>query len=42
MHIINVRLFIKKLKDNNINGIYTANVDDFAEFEFLEVINPLA
>jgi predicted nucleic acid-binding protein len=29
------------LKDNDIQGIYTANVDDFIEFEFLEVINPL-
>lgn len=27
------------LKDNGISGLYTAN--DFEEFEFLEVINPL-
>lgn len=29
------------LKDYGISGIYTANVDDFASFDFLEVINPL-
>lgn len=29
------------LKDNSISGLYTANVDDFKEFDFLEVINPL-
>ena len=29
------------LKDNNISGIYTVNVVDFIEFEFLKVINPL-
>jgi len=30
------------LKDHNITGLYTVNVDDFKEFDFLEVINPLA
>jgi hypothetical protein len=30
------------LKDHGISGIYTANVADFKEFEFLEVVNPLA
>jgi predicted nucleic acid-binding protein len=30
------------LKDNLISGIYTVNVDDFKDFDFLEVINPLA
>ncbi len=29
------------LKDNDIEGLYTANVDDFKEFTFLKVINPL-
>lgn len=29
-------------KDNNISGHYTVNVDDFKNFEFLTVINPLA
>jgi len=29
------------LKDNQISGIYTANVEDFDGFTFLEVINPL-
>jgi predicted nucleic acid-binding protein len=29
------------LKDNEIAGLYTANVADFEEFDFLEVINPL-
>ncbi len=29
------------LKDHNITGLYTVNVDDFKEFDFLEVINPL-
>lgn len=29
------------LKDNGITGLYTANVDDFKEFDFLKVINPL-
>ena len=29
------------LKDNNIEGLYTANVDDFKEFTFLQVINPV-
>lgn len=29
------------LKDNKIEGIYTLNVNDFKDFEFLKVINPL-
>ncbi len=29
------------LKDNQISGIYTVNVEDFEGFTFLEVINPL-
>jgi len=29
------------LKDNEIAGLYTVNTDDFEEFGFLEVINPL-
>ncbi|MBI5198961.1 MAG: PIN domain-containing protein [Nitrospirae bacterium] len=29
------------LKDNNIEGLYTVNIDDFKEFEFLKVENPL-
>jgi len=29
------------LKDNHIIGLYTNNVDDFKEFDFLTVINPL-
>jgi len=28
------------LKDNDIKGLYTLNVDDFKDFEFLEVVNP--
>lgn len=28
------------LKDNGISGIYTLNVADFKEFDFLEVVNP--
>jgi len=30
------------LKDNNIEGLYTVNVDDFKDFPFLQVENPLA
>jgi len=30
------------LKDNDISGLYTVNVDDFKNFEFLTVTNPLA
>ena len=30
------------LNDNQISGIYTANVEDFEGFTFLEAINPLA
>jgi len=29
------------LKDNKIEGLYTLNVNDFKDFEFLKVINPL-
>lgn len=29
------------LKDNGVAGLYTVNVDDFQEFDFLQVINPL-
>lgn len=32
---------VATLKDNNINGLYTVNIDDFKEFDFLEVKNPL-
>jgi len=30
------------LKDNNVEGLYTLNVDDFKDFPFLHVENPLA
>lgn len=29
------------LRDNGISGIYTVNVSDFKDFDFLEVVNPL-
>lgn len=29
------------LKDNQIKGLYTINVEDFKDFEFLKIINPL-
>jgi len=29
------------LKDNGIVGLYTANVADFEDFDFLKVVNPL-
>jgi predicted nucleic acid-binding protein len=29
------------LKDNNVEGLYTVNTDDFKEFTFLKVENPL-
>jgi len=29
------------LKDNDISGLYTLNVDDFEDFDFLKIINPL-
>jgi predicted nucleic acid-binding protein len=29
------------LKDNAISGVYTVNITDFKDFQFLEVINPL-
>ena len=32
---------VATLKDSGISGLYTVNVDDFEEFDFLEVINPL-
>ena len=30
------------LKDNSIEGLYTVNVDDFKDFTFLKIVNPLA
>jgi hypothetical protein len=30
------------LKDNDIEGLYTVNTDDFQEFSFLKLVNPLA
>ncbi len=30
------------LKDHGIPGLYTINVPDFAGFDFLNVVNPLA
>jgi hypothetical protein len=30
------------LKDNGVEGLYTVNVDDFKDFPFLQVENPLA
>jgi len=30
------------LKDNEIEGLYTVNTDDFQSFPFLKVVNPLA
>lgn len=29
------------LKDDGISGLYTVNIDDFQEFAFLKVVNPL-
>ena len=29
------------LQDNGVSGLYTANIADFQEFDFLEVTNPL-
>ena len=29
------------LKEHGISGLYTVNVADFREFDFLEVVNPL-
>ena len=29
------------LKDNNIRGLYTVNIKDFEEFDFIDVQNPL-
>jgi hypothetical protein len=33
---------VATLKDNNIKGLYTVNTKDFAEFTFLDVVNPLS
>lgn len=30
------------LKDNGVEGLYTVNVDDFKDFPFLQIENPLA
>ena len=30
------------LKDNHISGLYTVNIKDFEEFDFLDVQNPLS
>lgn len=32
---------VATLKDHGIMGLYTANVADFIEFDFLEIVNPL-
>jgi len=32
---------VATLKDHGISGIYTLNVTDFKEFDFLKVVNPL-
>lgn len=32
---------VATLKDNGIEGLYTVNVDDFKEFTFLKVENPI-
>ncbi|RMI09796.1 MAG: PIN domain-containing protein [Calditrichaeota bacterium] len=32
---------VATLRDNDITGLYTVNVEDFKEFDFLEVVNPL-
>jgi predicted nucleic acid-binding protein len=32
---------VATLKDQGIMGLYTANVADFIEFDFLEIVNPL-
>lgn len=32
---------VATLKDHGISGIYTLNVADFKEFDFLKVVNPL-
>ena len=32
---------VATLKDNGISGLYTVNVSNFEEFDFLEVVNPL-
>jgi len=29
------------LKDNGIEGLYTLNDDDFKDFDFLKIVNPL-
>jgi len=30
------------LKDNSIENLYTVNTDDFRDFQFLKLVNPLA
>lgn len=30
------------LSDNHVEGLYTVNVDDFKDFDFLRVVNPLS
>jgi hypothetical protein len=30
------------LKDNDVEGLYTVNTDDFKDFSFLKLVNPLA
>ena len=32
---------VATLKDHGVSGLYTVNVTDFEEFDFLEVVNPL-
>lgn len=32
---------VATLKDNSVIGLYTLDIDDFKEFDFLTVINPL-
>ena len=35
-------VLVATLKDAGIKGLYTANTKDFVEFDFLNVVNPLA
>jgi len=30
------------LKDNGVENLYTVNTDDFRDFQFLKIVNPLA
>ena len=32
---------VATLKDNEISGLYTANINDFKDFDFLKVENPI-